>query len=193
MNRLIAMLREQPALVTDAARLDQVNFEWLLEAFGDELMDNEELVHLRSATPVEAPTRGDLSSGIPSALSLTDGYLQAITAEKWSALLESSEEEAQPVGDWWTVMVPGDSSLGLLLLDDASDDGLISLLGGPPEAAMPICWDSAARTLNVVPIDHCGLVTRGGCAPGACGGCRITRFVIRDDYGAACKCDHQRD
>jgi hypothetical protein len=178
MNRLVTILQDEPALVTDAARQVRVDFTWLLEALGEKMMDSRELAALQ-ATP-------------RAAAALSDGYLPAITAGEWDAVLRSSEEEPQHVGGWWTVMVAGDSSLGLTLPEDASADDLISLLGGPFESATPISWNPATLTLNVISTNHCPPVTRRGCAPGTCGGCRSRRvYNRRTGYGVECRCDDQ--
>ena len=176
MNRLVTVLQHEPALVTEAARRERVDFTWLLEALGDKMMNNGELAALHAAPQAEA--------------TLSNGYLQAITGGEWDAVLGSSEEYPQHVSDWWTVMVPGDSSLGLTLPEDASSDELVALLGGPPESAVPISWNPATLTLNVVSADHCLPVTRDGCAPGTCGGCRSRRvYNKRTGYGVECRCD----
>ena len=178
MNRLVTILQHEPALVTEAARRERVDFAWLLEALGDKMMNNRELVALHATPQAEA--------------TLSNGYLQAITDGEWDVVLRSSEEDPQHVSDWWTVMVPGDSSLGLTLPEDASSDDLVALLGGLPGSAVPISWNPATLTLNVVSADHCLPVTKDGCAPGTCGGCQGRRvYNKRTGYGVECRCDDQ--
>jgi hypothetical protein len=178
MNRLITVLRSEPAVVTEAADAGGVGFRWLLDALGERMLNRRELLAV-------ANTPGALDA-------LNAGYLPAITAWEWEDLLQASDEEPAHVSPWWTVMIPGDGGLGLTAPEDASDDDLISLLVGPSDASQPISWNLQTLALagNLPNLDvisrvqHCPPATRYGCGPGICGGCRGRRvYSKRTGYG----------
>lgn len=78
-------------------------------------------------------------------------------------------------------MIPATTGeAGLTAPQDSSNASLVALFTGPADDARTLVYDPVRRSVaEHSPGTHCGLLSRGRCAPGICGGCRARKVWTR--------------
>lgn len=182
MNRLVNALMARPQVIDETAGHERAPFGTLLEALGDDLLSG--------------PERGILQSDPALSRRLQESYLPAISAAQWQDALTMAGNRTAASSGWWTVMIaaPG-GRRGVTAPQNGSAPELVALFTPPYSHPGVLIYNPALRSVTELADGaHCGLPSRGRCAPGRCGGCvpATVYDAAAGGMGIKCVCPDQQ-
>jgi hypothetical protein len=175
MNRLVAALLHHPEVVATATAQQEVTFEWLADALGEDLLSREERARIATDWTLSHELEGS--------------YLRAIAAQRWNESVQLARSRPSVHSPEWVTMVPAvGAQAGLTAPEDGSDKEKISLFIGPPPSVRRISVEPEGSNLSISVSSHCSLPIDSKCDPGFCGGCKVL-YVEAPHEGQICRCD----